>query len=199
MLNFIHKKWFRFRNSEDGSIIVEAVIMLPTLFAAVLATFVFFDAFRNQAINLKANYTIADSLTRQELYVTNTQIVNTWRLHRFLTNSSSMTRLRISVISYDEDDDQHRVVWSRAEGGGIAYTDSPISVIDLNPNQIPVMSNEEVLIVIQTEVDYEPGYNIGLGAFTFANTTYTRPRWNRSNLCFSYDGTDDGRICPGDS
>ena len=196
MLNLISKKWRAFRSGEDGSIIAESVIMFPTLFAAVLATFVFFDAFRNQAINVQANYTIADSFSRQEEDVTNTQLVNTWRLHRFLTNSSTLTRVRVSVISYDEDDDSHRIVWSRAKGGGAAYTDRPISVLGLNKNDIPIMPNEEILLVIQTEVDYEPRFSIGFGAFTFENTTYNRPRSNAENICYNHNGTNANSICP---
>jgi hypothetical protein len=109
-----------------------------------------------------------------------------------------MTRIRVSVIAYDADEDKHNVVWSRAKGGGSEYDDQPISVIGLNANDIPIMPNEEILLVIQTEVDYEPRFSIGFGAFTFANTTYTRPRWNQTNLCYSHNGLDGGRVCPGD-
>jgi len=96
MLSYIKTKLRSFRRDEEGSVIAEAVIMLPTLFAAVMATFVFFDAYRNQAINLKANYTISDALSRESEYVTNTSMINTWNLHRFLTNSPTLTRIRVT-------------------------------------------------------------------------------------------------------
>lgn len=199
MLNFIKNRLRQFRRNEDGSIIAETVIMFPTLFAALLATFVFFDAFRNQAINTKANYTIADDLSRKEEYVTNTYMVNVWTLHRFLTASPSLTRLRISVIEYDAVNDSHNVTWSRAKGGGLPYDDADIAVIGLSASDIPVMPNAEILIVVQTEVDYEPRFTIGLGDFTFSNTTYTRHRWSSDQLCYSHNDTHSGRVCPGDS
>lgn len=199
MINFIKSKLRKFRRDDDGSIVAEAVIMFPTLFAAVLATFVFFDAFRNQAINLKANYTIADSISRQTDYITENYITNAWNLHRFLTNSPSLTNLRVSVIKYDEDDDEHTIVWSRVKGGGSDYEDAEISMIGLTKSEIPVMPNNEILIVIQTSVDYEPNFSIGLEGFRFVNTSYTRPRSAPDNVCFSYDGSDWNRVCPGDS
>ena len=194
MLNFIKNRLNRFRKDDDGSIIAEAVIMFPTLFAAVLATFVFFDAFRNQAIIVKANYTLADTLSRQSTYVTNTQMINTWNLHRFLTSSTSLTRLRISAIEYDADQDKHTVVWSRAKGGGSNFDDSGINAIDLTISQIPVIPDGEFLIVVQTQVDYEPNFSIGLGAFTFDNISYTRHRW-APQFCYSHNDTAGGAIC----
>lgn len=199
MFKTLKQRMRRFRREERGSILAESVIMFPTLFAAVLATFVFFDAYRNKAIVLKANYTIADSVSRQSKYITDTYMVNTWMLHRFLTNSPTLTQVRISIIKYDAINDEHTVVWSRARGGGDPYTDVPISEIGLNKDEIPVMPNEEVLIVVQTIVEYAPQFSVGLGRFNFKNITYTRPRFSPRNVCYSHNGTESGRICSGDS
>lgn len=177
--------------------LIEAVIILPTLFAAVLATFVFFDAYRNQSINLKANYTIADAVSRESGYITNTYMINVWNVHQFLTKSNQLTQVRVSVIQYDADDDTHTVIWSRAKGGGDTYDDSAISMIGLLADQVPVMPDGEILIVVQTSADYEPDFSIGLGGFTFSNTTFTRPRWAGRNLCYSHNDTSGGAICPG--
>ncbi|WP_281983325.1 TadE/TadG family type IV pilus assembly protein [Thalassorhabdomicrobium marinisediminis] len=189
----------RFRREDEGSILAEAVIMFPTLFAAMLATFVFFDAFRNQSVNLKANYTIADSISRQSNFITNTYMVNMWNLHRFLTDSNHLTRLRVSIIKYDADKEEHSVVWSRAKGGGDNYDHVPITTIGLNASEIPLMPNNEVLIVVQTEVIYEPNFSIGFGAFAFVNTTYTRHRWSPNNVCYRNTETSGTMYCSGHS
>lgn len=195
MLKRLQSRLRRFRRDEEGSVLAEVVIMFPTLFAATIAIFVFFDAFRNQSINLKANYTIADSLSREDGYITNTYMINMWRLHRFLTNSRALTELRVSVIRYDADDDEHRVVWSRVRGGSGIYNNKPLSQIGLSASDIPEMPDADTLIVVQTSVDYEPNFSIGLGAFTFENTTFTRPRW-APNLCYSHNDTPAGAVCP---
>ncbi|SLN40192.1 TadE/TadG family type IV pilus assembly protein [Pseudooctadecabacter jejudonensis] len=185
-----------FRKDDRGTITAEAVIMFPSLFACVIAMVVFFDAFRNQSINVKANYTIADAVSREDQYITNTYINNMWRVHRFLTSSPTLTRLRVSVIRYDAADDSHEVVWSRAKGGGSNYTRKPLSQIGLTAAEVPVMPDGEILIVVQTGVDYAPNFSIGLESFSFENVTFTRPRWSPRNLCFSSDGSPDNAICP---
>ena len=195
MLTRLKTKLRQFRRDEEGSIIAETVIMFPTLFAAVLATFVFFDAFRNQAINLKANYTISDSFSRESAMINNTYMINAWNLHRFLTNSNSLTRMQVSVIQYTASDDEYTVVWSRGKGGGADVTDGTLSQIGITRAQVPVMPDLERLIVVQTSVDYEPNFSIGLGSFTFENMIFTRPRIGQG-LCYSHNSTFAGRICP---
>ncbi len=195
MFNRLKSKFSRFRREEEGTVVVEAIIMFPTLFAAVLATFVFFDAYRNQATNLKAAYTISDAISRETEMITNTYMINSWRLHKFLSNSSALTRLRVSVIQYDEDLDDHTMVWSRDKGGAGEMTDSILTAM-VNNDEIPVMPDGEVLIVVQTWVDYEPNFSIGMDAFSFENTVFTRPRFAPEQVCFSHNGTYSGRICP---
>lgn len=203
MLKKIQNRLRRFRRDEEGTIIAETVIMFPTLFAAVLATFVFFDAFRNQSINVKAAYTISDYLSREEDFVTNQYMTNMWKLHRFLTNSAYFTKLRVSVIQYvveeDEDweDGRYRVSWSREKGGAGELTNGGLNQL-VNANKIPVMPANETVILVQTWVDYEPDFSIGLGGFTFENLIVTRPRFGPM-LCYSHNGTNGGRVCPLDS
>ncbi len=199
MLNAIKNSFRRFRRDEQGTIVVEAMLFFPLLLSALLMSFVFFDAFRNQSINLKANYTIADAISRETDYITNAFVNNTWNLHKFLTNSQHLTKMRISIISYDAVKDEHRIVWSRARGGGQDYNSKPISNIGLNTADIPIMPNNEILIVVQTEVVYEPTFNVGLDVFAFTNVSYTRPRFAPDNICYSHSGSEGGRICPLDS
>lgn len=198
MMRALKTRLRQFRRDEDGTIIAEAVTMFPSLFACVIAMIVFFDAFRNQSINVKANYTIADAISREDGYITNTYINNVWRMHRFLTNSPNLTRLRVSVVSYDLDENEHTVVWTRSKGGWSGRHNKPLSEIGLTAAQVPAMVDNEFVIVVQTAVDYAPNFSIGLGAFTFENISFTRPRWS-PNLCYSNDGSDGAAICPRNS
>jgi hypothetical protein len=99
-----------FRREEEGSIVAEVVTMAPTLVAAILATYVFFDALRNQSVSLMANYTIADAVSRESDYIDETYIGNFWNLHKFPTNSRLTARVRVSVIKYDSESKTHTVV-----------------------------------------------------------------------------------------
>ena len=195
MMKFLKSKLRQFRRDEEGSMLAEAVIMFPTLFAAVLATFVFFDAFRNQSINLKAAYTVSEALSRESDLITNTYMVNAWRMHRFLTNSPSLTRLRVSLIQYDADNDEVLLVWSRHKGGAGTLNQNRVNAM-VAADAIPVMPHLETLIVVQTWVDYEPNFSIGMAGFSFENTIFTRPRFAPNGICYSHNGSNAGRICP---
>jgi Flp pilus assembly protein TadG len=198
MLNRIKSIARRFRREEDGTVVVEAIIMLPTLFATVLATFVFFDAFRNQSINLKAAYTISEALSRETDPITNDFMINSWRMHRFLTNAEALTQLRVSLIQYDADNDTHLVVWSKNKGGAGNLNASGLNAMVAN-DEVPVMPDGETLILVQTWVNYEPNFSIGLEGFSFENTVFTRPRSAPNGICYSHNDTFDDRICPLDS
>ncbi len=194
MKNHAASRLRKFRSDDEGSIIIEAVIMIPMLIACVIAMFVFFDAFRNQSINLKAAYTISDALSREEQTIDNNYIVNSWRLHRFLSNSQTLTRLRVTVIQYDDVNKQHLVSWSASKGGMGEMTQGMLDKLVTN-DQIPVMPHLDTLIIVQTAVNYTPAFTIGLRSFNFENMIFTRPRF-APQLCYSYSGNEDTRTCP---
>jgi hypothetical protein len=161
MLKRIQSIERRFRREEEGTVVVEAIIMLPTLFATVLATFVFFDAFRNQSINLKAAYTISDALSRETDPITNDFMINSWRMHRFLTNAEALSKLRVALIKYDADEDIYSVVWPKNKGDAGNLNNSSLGAMVTN-NGVPVMPDKETLIMMQTWVNYGPNFSIGL-------------------------------------
>lgn len=173
----------RFRR-EDGSMAVEMMIMLPVLIWGLLGTWVFFDAFRAQFTNAKAGYTLGDILSRETAYITPEYIDSLYELQRFLVGRTDDIRLRVSVISYDEDDDEHSVVWSVNRGGGGTISDSDLpGMLD----RIPIMADGGRSILVQTSVDYVPIYGGGLGEMEFDDFVVTRPRfaaqvcWNSVN------------------
>lgn len=191
MLGPMRKLIKRFRKDEGGSIVVESVIMFPTLFAACLATYVFFDAFRNQSINLKAAFTISDALSRENGYVTNTYMISLWQIHRFLTNSNHDTRLRVSMIEYDDEDDRYLVCWSENKGLMGDLTQDGLDALVAN-NQIPVLPPNQGLFVVQTEVAWEPIFSIGRDwAMVFEDLVVTAPRFSPATK-YSHNGLSGG-------
>lgn len=189
----------RFRNDERGSIATEAALMFPLLLWAVLASYVYFEAFRNQSVNTKAAYTISDAMSREDRYITNSYVEAMWRLHAFLTNSNNETKLRITMVEYHAEEDRYRSVWSRDRGGVGTYGDDQWITEAALKSQLPVMPDGETVIVVQTWVTHEPVFSVGLDAFTFEDTVITRPRFAPNGICYSHNGTDSGRICPADS
>ena len=199
MFKDVKKRFRNFRRNEEGTIVAEAVVMFPLLFASVIAMFVFFDAFRHQSMSLQAVYTISDAVSREgdERSITANFIENSWRLHRFLSRSPALTDLQISLIQYDEVNDAHRVVWSESRGALGDLTQGGLDTLVVG-NLVPVMPDLGSLIVVQSSVNYTPNFSIGLQSFNFDATVFTSPRY-AAQLCYSENGDIANRICPTDA
>ncbi|RYG93165.1 pilus assembly protein [Loktanella sp. IMCC34160] len=187
MLAPLHNFLRRFRRDDQGSIAVEAILVFPVLFWAVLATFVYFDAFRSQSNNLKAAFTISDALSRESGYVTPEYLTSLHRLQEALTSSNHDSRIRVTVIRYDEGADAYNVVWSQQQGGANPLTTATLLSMR---DRLPVMPDNEILILYENWIAYEPIFSIGLDAFTFQNMVFTRPRFTPDQLC--WNSVNDG-------
>ena len=178
--SFIIQAVRRFTRSEQGSISVEAMLVFPVLLWCYLGTFVFFDAFRSQSTNLKAAYTIGDTLSRETGYVTPIYMDSLFSLQKFLVDEDNgIAQLRVSVYRYRASDNTYRVNWSQTRGGAVALTDTLLAQLRTN---LPRMPNNEIAILVETWVGYHPTYSVGLQDFTFNDLVVTRPRF-AAQLC----------------
>lgn len=170
----LRNRLVRFARDEDGSNSVEAMLMLPIMTWCFLATYVFFDAYRVQAINIKASYTIGDILSRQFGYVTPEFINSMFDLQNVLIETRDPARLRVTALRYYEDTDTHEVCWSKTRGGGADLTNARLATMRAG---IPNMTDGEVAIMVQSQVDYEPVFAAGISDMSFDDFIITRPRF----------------------
>jgi hypothetical protein len=170
-----------FRDDERGSLAIETVLIFPILCWAYLATFVYFDAFRIQSTTNKAAYTISDQVSRETGYITPTYMTSLYNLHEFLTSSNHPTKLRLSIVRFTTKDG-YEVRWSQGRGGAGALNAAGLADI---LDKLPVMPDNEVIIVVQNWLSYEPMFSVGLKAFEFENLIVTRPRFNSAQLCWN--------------
>jgi Flp pilus assembly pilin Flp len=171
----------RFFTAESGSATVEFVLVIPLLAWCFIGTFTFFAAYRAQAINVKAAYTIGDQLSRETEFITPAYIAALGELHDFLVQTDNATRLRVTAFEYEEDDDTYRVIWSQGVGQAGRLTDSAIT--DVRGN-LPVMADEEVAILTETWLDFRPADFVGMPDSTFSEVIVTRPRF-ANQLCWN--------------
>lgn len=168
-----------FRNDLRGSLSVEAVLIFPLLMWAYAAMFVYFDAFRAQNTNLKAAYTISDMVSRETNGVSANYIEGLNTVFDYLTKSTEPTWVRVTIVYCDQDCyDPARVLkkdWSYATDGKPKLTDADVQ--GSYDSKIPILPLGERLIMVETFVDYQPAFNVGLDGFTFENFVATRPRF----------------------
>lgn len=181
MSNLVKLIMRKFRRNEEGSIAIEAVLIFPILCWAYLGTFVFFDAFRTQSNSVKATYTIADMLSREDDAFTPNYMSALWRLQKFLTTSNKEPRLRISEVQFSAAQNKNIVIWSQTRGTVPVMTTARLQNYT---DQIPFMPDGEKVVIVETWLVYEPIFTFGLDAMVFQSFIATRPRF-ASQLCWS--------------
>ncbi|MDA8585965.1 hypothetical protein N9L47_06775 [Rhodobacteraceae bacterium] len=168
------------RNIKDerGSFSVEAILMFPLLAWAFLAMYVFFEGLRESNINVKAAYTVADLLSREQDDVTNELLIGTQRVYEWLSRSRQPVRLRVSVVTYDDVTEEHNRLWSReitSEGVGPGLTQADIATV-VSPH-VPIMASSAQAIVVESWSTYVPVIEMGLTTTEFYNIVVTAPRF----------------------
>ena len=186
----------RFRRDERGSYSVELMLVLPIILYGYVAMFVFFDAFRQQNVNLKASYTIADVLSRQTEPIDADWMDGLSDLLDYLTTTHHDTQIRATVVYWDADEARHVRVWSEASDGLTGLDQDGIDS-DLSPRN-PLMADHDTAIVLETFMLYEPLFQVGIGPTEFHNVVVTSPRfapqlcWNDCGATGSATAHDDG-------
>jgi hypothetical protein len=164
--------------SEKGSAL-EAVIILPALATIYAGSFVFFDAARTNTLAMKATYTVSDILSRED-EVDEPFLDGLNTMMTFLVPSNATPKTRVTLITYNDDAPQankYRVGWSYASQGSNL---GKLTQADLDTDSawIPIMGDDETVVVTESYVLYQPLFNVGWeGPTVFKNIMVTRPRF----------------------
>jgi hypothetical protein len=166
----------RFARDEDGSIAIETVIIVPVLFTAFLSVYSIFDAYRVHSISQKAGYTIGDMISRETNPIDVAYMAGAQKLLQFLTLSElEDTALRVSSVKYDKDEKKYKKNWSKVRGQGpTEFTNNDIAAL---ADRLPIMKDNEHIMIVETWVDYDPPFDTGLSPHDVVNFVFTRPRY----------------------
>lgn len=164
-----------FNHATDGAVSVEFVLAMPILFWAFAACFVFFDGYRQSAVNLKAAYTISDMISRETAGIDENYIDSLQKLMTMMARSGSDTALRVTIVRWSEDTQKYYVDWSVQRGYPSVLTNTDVS--DMK-NRLPTMADEERVIVVETSNTFTPTFRVGLDEKQLTNFVFTRPRFS---------------------
>ena len=179
----------KFSRKEDGSGIVEFVLMFPLLCWALLATVSYFHAFRSEAIATKTTLTLADMVSRETDYITPTYLNNVRELLEFLSVSDVTPDYRLTVIRWNGEKGEYRIRWSRERGRESQLKNADLVALT---DQLPILSAGQNVLLFETWTDYVPqfDYNLGLGEFQFKNFVVMSPRFS-TQICWNSDADLD--------
>lgn len=164
----------QFRRDDRGSVSVEFVIMMPLLFWAYMAAYVYFDGYRLSTTNLKAAYTISDVLSRETNVVDDQYIDTLVELTKFLTRPDNEIDIRVTLVRWDGDDNRYYVDWSENRGFDGEVNDGTIYQFT---DSLPVLYDGDRVIMMETRGLYRPDFNVGIGEQQLYNIVVTRPRF----------------------
>lgn len=163
----------QFLRDTSAAVSLEAVVIFPILTWAWIGTFAFFDAYRVYNTSIKATFTIADLISRQTSTVYGYDIEGMAGMLDAMIRDTDGVEMRVTQILRDNDGN-YQVDWSHPTGTQAQlYTANLANMTD----RLPDMANGERVVLVESFVDYEPAFNVGLNDLTFDNFTLTRPRY----------------------
>ena len=179
LLHRVRARIADFADNPQGSIAVEAVLIIPLLLWALLSGYVFFDAQRVKSLNTKSAYTIADALSR-EASVNETYVARMGELAWLLTGARADTSMRVSVLR--NTGEAYGLSWSRETGDYFSVLTQ--SDVDAMAAELPPSAPLDSLIVVETHMPFEPLYsNVGIPNTDLEMRVVTRPRYT-PGLCW---------------
>ncbi len=179
----------RFLRDNKASLSVEAVLVLPLLLWAFIALFSFFDVYYARNVAVKANYAVADLLSRETNPIDTSYLNGVEDVYQYLTQSDESSWIRITAVKCrrncsNPETRELKRDWSRATDGMAQLTNS---VVDTNYRDIvPIIPRGERVIMLETEIHYDPPFNTvysGVSHRDMRDITMTRPRFG-PQLCW---------------
>ncbi|WP_424833216.1 TadE/TadG family type IV pilus assembly protein [Ruegeria sp.] len=167
----------RFALKEEGVITVESMLILPLLIWSMLASYTFYDGYRQSSRSIKGAYAVADVLSREQDAVNASYNDSMLELYETIVSTRSPASMRVTFLTYKADTDSHDVFWSCVRGADYAWwTQGNISGMK---DHLPGMPDNGNMIVVETTNEYRaPFTNIGfrLSNFPMSNFVFTHPR-----------------------
>lgn len=172
----LFKPFRRFAKDEDGLVMTEFLILLPLLVWTFMALFIYWDAFRTINQAQKAAYSVSDLISRQGEDIPPGFIDGMQTVTEYLMNDSPNVSIRVTSFDYNAVTDEQRVLFSRSPGNKMTPLTSALLNASAYRDRIPVMAPGDSLVLVETEVLYDPAFEVGISNHTFDNFIVTRPR-----------------------
>ncbi|MEM8850317.1 MAG: hypothetical protein AAGE03_09810 [Pseudomonadota bacterium] len=147
----------RFLRAEDAAVSVEAAIMMPILIIFAVASYTYFESYRQGATLTKASYAMADVLSRLETPLTPQFMTGLEDMFVFVTGSDDELFIRVSQLRHE--DGILKVKWSETNTGEDKLTQQ---IMQLHLDHIPSLRPDEHMFVFEASALHTPAFNIGL-------------------------------------
>ncbi|MBI1170611.1 hypothetical protein GC209_04355 [bacterium] len=166
----------RFLCREDGTVIAEALIVLPVLLWAYIGLFVYWDCFRSLNTVQKASYTISDMLSRSETGIKTSYISGLQKVLEYLIDRNQDSTMRVTSVTWSNTNNRFEVHWSRTTNATI-MPELTTTTLQAYASHIPDMTPGDYVVIVEVQVPYTPVFDVGLTSQVFNEFIVTRPRF----------------------
>lgn len=174
-MSFLSKQIRRFLREEKGTIVVDAVMVMPMFIWAYAALFAYWDAYRSINTVQKAAFTISDLVSRSQAPVNNDYIDGMGETMNYMLDADQAGDIRVTSYRWSEANDRFEIIFSRgSEGAMPALTTADLSALS---GRLPEMSDGESAVLLETRVPYTPPMAFGLQPTVIEQFVVTRPRF----------------------
>ena len=166
----------RFRQREDGYLVVESALILPFLLWAFVALYSYWDSYRAVTQVQKATFAVADLISREQRPVNNAYINGMRMTMDTILPGDMDSELRVTSIKWVLANNRFEVEWS-AKSGGLAPL---LTTGTLGPlvAKIPAMSDGDTAVIVESWVDYNATFVLGgVQDMRMSQFVVTRPRF----------------------
>ncbi|HBD90031.1 MAG TPA: pilus assembly protein [Gemmobacter sp.] len=166
----------RFLGDETGSMIVEAVLVMPMMAWAAFALFVYWDAYATINRVQKATYTVADVLSRSRTNIDSTDAFGVERLFNFTLPGDTAVRMRLTSAVFSDRNNRFEVQWSCALDP-VNMPALTTATLQQFSDRLPLTADADTLMIVETQYDFTPIFDVGLNDMTLGQFVATRPRF----------------------
>jgi Flp pilus assembly pilin Flp len=163
----------RFLREERAAVAFESVIIFPILVWAWVGTFTFFDAYRVYNTSIKATFTVADLISRQEFDIQVDEMDGFANMLASMIRDHDGVQMRATEI-HRTNDGSYRAVWSHTTGNLARLCGNSLASMQ---DRLPTVAIGERFVILESFIDFEPAFNMGVNDLDFENFTVTRPRY----------------------
>jgi len=177
MMSFLSSLMRRFRRDEKGSLLVDAIIVMPMFVWGYAGMFVYWDAYR--AINTvqKASYSVSDLVSRNQSAsgINDAYITGMRTAFNRMLGGGNAGEIRLTSYTWSGVRNQYEVIFSRSPGNTMPVL-TTASLANLT-DYLPIMADGDSAILLETRLLYVPPLAYALEPNMLEQFVVTRPRF----------------------
>ena len=165
----------RFAKDEQGTVLVETIVLLPMFFWVYAGLFVYWDAFRIVNSVQKASFTVSDLISRSQGSVDDAYLDGMRGTMNYLLNSGDSAQIRVTSYKWSKVNNRYEVIFSRSPGDAMTAL-TTADLVGLT-SRLPKMFDGDSAVLVETSLPYNPTMNFGMAPSSIGQFIVTRPRF----------------------